>query len=189
MDKYFSQKDLDKVYRKEIKEKGKAAFERSLENKSLHHGKKNSARHIFLCHAHVDKMIVDKIYAFFKTLNVELYIDWMDHSLPEFTNALTASSVKKKIDESSKFIFLATARALTSRWCNWELGLAYSRKDMQLAIFPIETWTGKWAGNEYLHLYPVIERSGSIETLTIDDLKVHTPDKQIIEFRNWLGSS
>ena len=187
MDKYISQKDLDKVYRKEIKENGKAGFEHMLDMKSLHHGKKHSPRHIFLCHAHVDKLIVDKVYAFFKTLNTELYIDWMDHSIPEITNVVTALSIKKKIDECNKFIFLATARALRSRWCNWELGLAYSRNGLELAILPIETWTGNWSGNEYLHLYPVIERTGPIDSLSLDDLKIRSPTNQLTDFGDWLN--
>ncbi len=187
--KLISQKDLEKIYRQEVKDKGgQAAFERAMHNKTLHHGKKGSRRSVFLCHSHRDKTIIAKTFAFFDRLNAELYVDWMDEGLPKIPDEQTARSIHTKIKNCNKFLFLATARALESKWCSWELGLAYSIKGpKEFAILPIGTRDGKWNGSEYLHLYPVIDTQQlDMENLREDSLSVSYPDEQKISFLDWL---
>jgi hypothetical protein len=188
--KLISQKDLDKIYREEVREKGgQVAFERSLRNKSLHHGRKDSSRSIFLCHSHRDKTVISKTFAFFDRLNIQLYVDWMDDALPKIPDEQTARSIHQKIKDCDKFIFLATARALESKWCSWELGLAYSIKGpREFAILPIGTRTGKWNGYEYLHLYPLVNTELlDFENLKEDSLYVSYPNKEKLSFIDWLS--
>ena len=78
--------------------------------------------------------------------------------MPQVTTTETAEKLKKKIDRSDKFIFLATNGAIESKWCNWELGLGdvYKYPD-NIALLPVEGYKGGYIGNEYLKLYPYIE--------------------------------
>ena len=187
--KHLSQNDLDIVYKKELKKIGKQGFEeirKDIQEKSKEHESKNS---IFLCHSHLDKTIVNKMLALFQGLNVDLYIDWMDDNLPSQTDKNTASAIKTKIDESQKFLFLATYNALRSKWCNWELGLAYSSKgENDFAVLPIESKSGKWLGSEYLQLYPEmqinsLDRGGAI---TEKDIQINFYNERVIDFKSWL---
>jgi hypothetical protein len=113
----------------------------------------------------------------------------MDVDLPVFTDKNTASIVKSKIDNSDKFLFLATYNALRSKWCNWELGLAYSSKgENDFAVLPIESRTGNWKGNEYLELYPEMQLDFLREpsTINVDDLKINFYNERLINFDKWL---
>src|SRR5690606_24579826 len=77
---------------------------------------------IFLSHSHKDKSLIKEAIAFFKAINISVYVDWMDESMPEKTNGVTAVKIKSKIISNDKFILLATNDAVISKWCNWELG-------------------------------------------------------------------
>lgn len=187
MNKHLSQNNLDQLYREEVKKIGKEGIE---EIKKSQREKRNSNENktIFLCHSHLDKTIVNKMMILFDNLEIELYIDWMDVNMPELTNRDTASIIKDKIDKSHKFIFLATYNALRSKWCNWELGLAYSSKgENDFAILPIESRSGKWTGNEYLQLYPEMQIDlMNFDSLTASDIKISFYEKRIIDFNEWL---
>lgn len=114
---------------------------------------------VFLSHSHLDKDIVTQAVAFFRTLGVNVYVDWMDKTMPEETSGETATLIKSKILANDKFIFLATNTAIVSKWCNWEIGFGDSHKlaANKMAIFPLADSNHKWDGNEYLQIYPRIE--------------------------------
>ena len=48
----------------------------------------------------------------FDNLDIELYVDWLDKSLPESTNIITANKIKDKIKSSNKFLIIF-------RFVNW----------------------------------------------------------------------
>ncbi|WP_379090725.1 TIR domain-containing protein [Pedobacter sp. UC225_65] len=187
--KHLSQNALQKIYTSEVKKIGLEGLEGlKSEKRSRIQGPQSSS--IFLCHSHLDKTIVNKMLLLFNKLNVDLYIDWMDDSMPELTDRTTASIIKEKIDSSSKFIFLATYNALRSKWCNWELGLAYSSKgEKDFAILPIESKNGNWSGNEYLQLYPEMQMN-IIDEQDVDtgNIKINFYNQNTIDFENWINS-
>ena len=92
---------------------------------------------IFLSHSHHDSSLVKKIVFLLKTLGVEVYVDWLDDTMPSSTCDKTASRIKQKIKRNHKFIFLATNNSIESRWCNWEIGFGDANKynDDDIAIF------------------------------------------------------
>lgn len=146
MNKYISQPGLEKLYKKELKNSGHDGIKRITDSKRTIE-RQNNVVNIFLCHSHLDKTIVDKTLVLLNQLQVEIYVDWMDDSLPINTNHETGLLIKTKIENCDKFIFLATFRALKSKWCNWELGLAFSlKKEIEMAILPIESKSGNWPG-------------------------------------------
>lgn len=114
---------------------------------------------IFLSHSHKDQNLIKEAVAFFKGIDITVYIDWLDESMPEKTNGETALKIKSRIKSNDKFILLATNDAIMSKWCNWELGIGDSFKlpEDNLAILPLSENSGKWYGNEYLQIYPRIE--------------------------------
>ncbi|MCM1139252.1 MAG: toll/interleukin-1 receptor domain-containing protein [Muribaculum sp.] len=116
---------------------------------------------VFLSHKHNDLPLLSNVIAFLKEeMDVEVYIDSQDKSLPPVPTEETANRIKKVIRESKKFLLLATEDALTSPWCNWELGHGDSIKyPDDIAILPIKEINeadSDYKGNEYLALYPHI---------------------------------
>lgn len=114
---------------------------------------------IFLSHSHKDQSLIKEAVAFFKGINISVYVDWLDEGMPEKTSGETALKIKSKIISNDKFILLATNDAVMSKWCNWELGIGDTFKFSKdnLAILPLSDNSGTWYGNEYLQIYPRIE--------------------------------
>lgn len=113
---------------------------------------------VFLSHKHSEKEIIKQVVTLLKKLRTDVYIDWLDTEMPKNTNGDTATRIKEKIRESNKFIFLATEDAISSKWCNWELGYGDANKyPKNMAIMPItEKEDNVFSGNEYLQIYPII---------------------------------
>lgn len=113
---------------------------------------------VFLSHKHDEQGILQDVIAFLKEEGVDVYVDWMDPSMPAYTNAKTAHSLKQKIKVADKFILVATPSAINSKWCNWELGLGDAAKYINdIALLPINKTYENFKGAEYLAIYPRIE--------------------------------
>lgn len=113
---------------------------------------------IFLSHKHDEHSILQDVVAFLREVGVNVYVDWMDSSMPAYTNAETAHKLKEKIEASDKFILIATPDAINSKWCNWELGLGDADKYIDnIALFPINKNYENFKGAEYLAIYPFID--------------------------------
>jgi hypothetical protein len=189
MNPYLSQPDLDKIYKKELRKRSKSEIKQSANRPVTFNSLEDQKRTIFLCHSHADKTIVNKAIVLFEKLEMKLYIDWLDESMPPITDKATAITIKSKIENCNKFIFLATYSGLKSKWCNWELGLAYSSKSPNdYAVLPIQTKSGKWLGNEYLGLYPMINiQSEDLDQLKESDISIQLTLENKISFTQWLA--
>jgi hypothetical protein len=109
----------------------------------------------FLCHSHKDETLVKGLIVIFREANIHLYVDWMDQSMPEKPNKVTAENIKSRIKNSDLFIFLATANSKASRWCPWEIGFA---DGVNKNVYIVPTSDGyNTYGNEYLELYSKID--------------------------------
>lgn len=113
---------------------------------------------IFLSHKHDEYSTLQDVISFLKDEGVDVYVDWMDSSMPAYTNAETAYKLKEKIKVSDKFILVATQDAINSKWCNWELGLGDAAKYIKnIALLPINKTNQSFRGSEYLSIYPYID--------------------------------
>ena len=120
------------------------------------HYRDKSRPMVFLSHKHDEQEILQGVVAFLKEEGVDVYVDWMDTSMPAYTNAETAHSLKEKIRVADKFILVATPSAINSKWCNWELGDAAKYKE-HIALLPINKTNETFRGAEYLAIYPYID--------------------------------
>jgi hypothetical protein len=113
---------------------------------------------IFLSHKHDEHSILQDVIAFLKDEGVDVYVDWMDPSMPAYTNSETAHKLKQRIKVADKFILVATQYAIDSKWCNWELGLGDAAKYIKhIALLPINKTNQSFKGAEYLKIYPYID--------------------------------
>lgn len=118
---------------------------------------------IFLSHSHSDRDIIEDIIAFFVKLNIDIYVDWLDPSMPAITSAETADKIKRKIKDLDKFVVLLTENSKNSKWVPWELGYADGVKNYgDIAIFPVlRSRFGNFDGVEYMGLYPQIKEGSN----------------------------
>lgn len=145
-----------------------------------------SVTSIFLSHSHTDKDVVEQAKLFFENLGISVYVDWADQTMPESTNGDTAHKVKTQIiADNDKFILLATNNAVASKWCNWEVGIAdpFKLPEKKIALLPLADNSGTWNGNEYLQIYPRIERGNTNQK----DYWVWYPDGTIESISTWLN--
>lgn len=117
----------------------------------------------FLCHSHKDQDIVRGLVVLFQEAGVELYIDWLDNTMPDKPNKTTAKKIQGKIKETDIFLFLATSNSKASRWCPWEIGYA-DASSKGIYIIPTQDSYGTVYGNEYLELYSRIDAGYNSET-------------------------
>lgn len=130
-------------------------------NESRMFSEDKSKTSIFLSHSHHDKALIVQAKTFFENLGISIYVDWADETMPEKTNGITAQKIKRQIYKNDKFVLLATNSAITSKWCNWEVGIGdtYKLSNRKIALLPLAENSGTWNGNEYLQIYPRIEKS------------------------------
>ena len=141
---------------------------------------------IFLSHSHLDKDVVEQAKLFFENLGITIYVDWADETMPERTNGTTAQIIKNQIiTVNEKFVLLATNNAVTSKWCNWEVGIAdpFKLPSKRMALLPLADNSGSWNGNEYLQIYPRIEKNNSID----NDYNVFYPNGTFETLIVWLS--
>jgi hypothetical protein len=138
---------------------------------------------IFLSHSHHDSEYVKDAIVLLRKMGVDVYVDWMDDSMPKETSGETAALLKQKIKENDKFVFLATNNSIESKWCNWEIGFGDAHKYInKIALFPLKDDYMDWKGSEYLQVYPYIIESD----YTTDYYKVVFPDRKEISLQDWL---
>jgi hypothetical protein len=155
MEKLISRQLLSKVTSGNLNE-SRTVFSRA---KDARERKKYSTEvSVFLSHKHGEFDILEQVINLLNKLGVSVYVDWLDHEMPTTTNGTTAARIKEKIKECDKFILLATEKAISSKWCNWELGFGDANKYFRnIAVMPItEKEEGSFSGNEYLAIYPII---------------------------------
>lgn len=143
---------------------------------------------IFLSHAHVDKALIEQAVAFFRTMNINIYVDWMDETMPEKPSGVTASNIKQKIIQNDKFILIATDAAVGSKWCNWEVGIGDAFKALhdKICLLPLAENSGHWTGNEYLQVYPRIENVPQGNSFYDTIFKIKYPDGREAWLDEWL---
>ena len=133
--------------------------------KSLSEAISNGMQTAFLCHSHRDKDLATGLQNILKENGWNLYIDWQDNEMPETPDKNTANKIKRKIDTTKWFLFLATPNSMNSRWCPWEIGYADSVKNHEnIVIVPTEDDNGRFYGNEYLQLYSKLTDASNSKT-------------------------
>ena len=110
----------------------------------------------FLSHSSKDQDLVVGAVRLLSGHGATVYIDKKDPSLPPYTTKDTAAGLKKRIQQSNKFVLLASKNSKDSRWVPWELGIADQAKGLnRVAVLPaVDTQAdGSWSNWEYLGLY------------------------------------
>lgn len=110
----------------------------------------------FLSHSSKDQDLVVGAVRLLTGHGATVYIDKKDPALPPYTSKDTATGLKQRIQQSRKFVLLASNNSKDSRWVPWELGIADQAKGLsRVAVLPaVDSQTDiTWSSWEYLGLY------------------------------------
>jgi hypothetical protein len=142
---------------------------------------------IFLSHSSRDAEAILGIKAILERGGRRVYVDWINDPHLDRTrvSASTAHQLRLRMNQCSSLVYAATKAATSSKWMPWELGYFDARKGVEaVAILPLVDYAGQDVGQEYLEVYPKIEKTGimspmpivtrrnggRVETKSIDDL-------------------
>ena len=122
---------------------------------------------VFLSHSFQDAELILGVRAVLQQAGKSVYVDWIDD--PQLNRSLvsktTANRLRERMDQCSSLIYAATRAATISKWMPWELGYFDGRKSAEaVAVMPLVMYAGENVGQEYLDLYPTIERSATYAT-------------------------
>ncbi|MDN2714397.1 MULTISPECIES: toll/interleukin-1 receptor domain-containing protein [Janthinobacterium] len=117
---------------------------------------------VFLSHSTKDADIVLGVKLVLEEQGKSVYVDWIEDAELDRTKVTpeTAALLRERMKSCSSLIFIATDNSSTSKWTPWELGYFDGIKQGGVAILPVlEEWRSSFEGQEYLGLYPIVEKS------------------------------
>jgi hypothetical protein len=116
----------------------------------------NITARTFLSHSSKDADLVVGAISVLQNHGATVYVDEIDPEMPPYTTDETAALLKQRIQQSSRFVLLASKNSKESKWVPWELGVADGEKGLgSIALFPASDgrYDTTWASWEYLGLY------------------------------------
>lgn len=114
---------------------------------------------VFLSHSIRDEELVLGIVEFLKQMGKEVYVDWIEDRQLSRSSVTpeTAETLRQRMNQSSRLLYLATDNASSSKWMPWELGYFDGLKYGNVAILPlVDSAYSSFQGQEYLGLYPAL---------------------------------
>lgn len=118
---------------------------------------------VFLSHSIRDAELVLGVANILKEMGQRVYIDWVvDKQLSrDSVTRETAETLRNRMKQSSRLLYLATDNASSSKWMPWELGYFDGLRSEKIAILPlVEYSSNSFNGQEYLGLYPALDKDG-----------------------------
>ncbi len=115
---------------------------------------------IFLSHSFKDAELILGVKSILEDQGFSVYVDW--HDDPQMfrgsVSEETAEILRKRMRQSKSLIYVATDNASGSKWMPWELGCSDGYKPKGVAILLLEYEGSAFKGQEYLSLYPVVQK-------------------------------
>lgn len=116
---------------------------------------------VFLSHSIRDAELVLGVANILEEMGKRVYIDWVvDKQLSrDSVTKETAETLRNRMNQSSRLLYLATDNASSSKWMPWELGYFDGLKSGKVAILPlVDSEYSSFRGQEYLGLYPALDK-------------------------------
>jgi hypothetical protein len=116
---------------------------------------------VFLSHCYDDAATILGIVDLLENENLRVYVDWIVDPQHDRTKVDrdTAENLQRRMGQSASLIYATSTSSRSSIWMPWELGYfdGLGKQD-HISIMPIEGKTPGSEGQEYLELYPAIEK-------------------------------
>lgn len=142
---------------------------------------------IFLSHAFEDAIYIKAIRDFLAESGFSVYVDWIDD--PQLDRGKvskhTAAILRGRMNSCRCLLFATSAAAKRSLWMPWELGYMDARTGSRVAIAPIvedSESNSEFRGQEYLGLYPYLDRTGG-------SFFIHSSKEKWVVFSQWIAGN
>ncbi len=124
---------------------------------------------IFLSHAFLDAKAIDGLKVVLEEAGFSVYVDWHEDSHLDRGKVTkeTAVVIRKRMQSCKTLIFAITQNSKDSKWMLWELGYFDGLKNKVAVLGLIENSGDSFQGQEFLELYPFVQRYGF--SLYLDD--------------------
>lgn len=143
-------------------------------------------KRIFLSYRRKDKDYVAPLVDFLKKRGVNVYIDYLDETLPDTPSPETAGILRQRINQSDKLILFATPNSKESKWIPWELGLGDGfLKYENVAILPVTNNSSSWDEQEYYQIYGHI-KEGTNKITGGKDWAIFFPNGDAFWLKDWM---
>lgn len=116
---------------------------------------------VFLSHCFKDADIILGVKALLEATGLSVYVDWIEDQGLDRGNVTprTAAVLRERMQASLSMIFATSEASPSSKWMPWELGYFDGIRQARIAILPlVATPGGAFNGQEYLGLYPTVEK-------------------------------
>jgi hypothetical protein len=126
---------------------------------------------IFLSHSSEDAAVIAGVKTLLEQAGLTVYVYWIEEDQAQQVTKATADNLRSRMQHCRGLIYASSQASPRSKWMPWELGYFDGRKPGRVAIFPLAISAGsRFVGQEYLALYPKIERinwQGGLRSLGI----------------------
>jgi hypothetical protein len=113
----------------------------------------------FLSHSREDAAAIAGVKALIEAEGRTVYVFWAEGDATARVDATTAANLRVRMNSCRALIYASSNASPDSKWMPWELGYFDGRKPDRVAIMPLpNTATSGFIGQEYLKLYPNLER-------------------------------
>jgi hypothetical protein len=116
---------------------------------------------VFLSHSYEDAALIVGIKALLERERITVYVDWLeDPQLDRSQVTLdTADLLRERMRHCGFLLYVSSQASVDSKWMPWELGYFDGFRPDRVGILPVVSTPGAgFIGQEYLGLYPLIER-------------------------------
>jgi hypothetical protein len=146
--------------------------------------KEKGERFVFIAHCPGESEYVYRLKSVLDKAGFTGYAEWEDVTVwPEQTDTIM-SKFKEAINQSYKFILVATEGAIRSPWWNWLAGYGLAcKKQEQVVLLPISKGA-EYPAKQYLQLYPTIQVQPGKEK--VNEYYVAFPQGNILPLKEWL---
>ena len=121
--------------------------------------------HVFLSHSSDDADAILGVKRIMERLGLKVYVDWIDDAQLDRTKVTkaTAALLRSRMRASSCLVYVHSPNTADSVWMPWELGYFDGFKPQLIWILPlVAQYDSEYKGQEYLGLYPTIEKLASL---------------------------
>lgn len=130
---------------------------------------------VFLSHSYDDAATILGIVDLLEDEGLQIYVDWIVDPQHDRTKVDrdTAENLQRRMKQSASLIYATSTSSRSSIWMPWELGYfdGLGKQD-RISIMPIEGNTPGSQGQEFLELYPAMEKvrtnAGRIVTAAVE---------------------
>lgn len=121
---------------------------------------------IFLSHCVADAELILGVKRLLEEEGHKVYVDWIVDKQLDRGNVSpdTANTLRERMRASDSMLFATSESSPTSKWMPWELGYFDGLRQGRIAVLPLVAAEGEsFKGQEYLGLYPVVEKLPSTD--------------------------